>query len=348
MLSLGEVAEIIGAECHGDKNITVNSVADIQKATPGQLSFLTSPTYLQYLPSSNASAVITSPKIATSETVNKFSGILLLMDNPYLGYAKVAQLFDTTPNQAPGIHPSAVIAEDVILPESASVAALSVIESGCEIGENVVIGAGCYLGENVVIENDSRLFPGIQVYHNVIIGKRAIIHSGCIIGSDGFGFANDAGEWVKIPQLGGVVIGDDFEMGANSVIDRGALNNTLIGNGVKLDNLVHIAHNVEIGDGTAMAATTGVAGGTKIGKGCTFAGRVSVIGQLDICDNAHITVSTLLTKSITEPGVYSSGDIAQPNKQWKRKTARMRQLDDLFAKVRQLEKEMKELKQDHN
>jgi len=168
-----------------------------------------------------------------------------------------------------------------------------------------------------------------------------VLHSGCVIGSDGFGFANDAGEWVKIPQLGQVIIGDDFEAGANTTIDRGALNNTLIGNGVKLDNLVHIAHNVEIGDATAIAATTGIAGGTTIGKACTLAGRVSVIGHLSICDNVHLTISTVLTRSITEPGVYSSGDVAQPNKEWKRKTARMRQLDDLFTKVRRLEKELK-------
>jgi len=341
MLSLGEIADLIGAECHGDSSITVNSVADIQKAGPGQLSFITDVNYLKFLKSSAASAIITSRKI-----ISAHSGNLLLMDNPYLGYARAAQIFDTTPEILAGIHPSADIADDVCIPSSASIAAQVVIDSGCNIGENVSIGAGCYLGKNVTIGDESRLFSGVNIYHGVMIGKRAVLHSGCIIGSDGFGFANDSGQWIKIPQLGSVIIGDDFEAGANTTIDRGALNNTVIGKGVKLDNLVHIAHNVQIGDATAMAATTGVAGGTTIGKGCTLAGRVSVIGHLEICDNVHLTVSTLLTRSITEPGIYSSGDIAQSNKEWKRKTARMRQLDELFNKVRQLEKELKILKQE--
>ena len=341
MLSLGEIADIIGAECHGDNSITVHSVADLEFATPGQLSFITNKNYLKYLDTSKASAIITTPEIAS-----QCSGDLLLMDNPYLGYARAAQLFDSTPKQDSGIHSSAIIAENAQVDSSASIGPLVVIESGCIIGENVSIGAGSYLGKNAKIASDSRLWSGVNIYHDVEIGSRALIHSGCVIGSDGFGFANDAGEWIKIPQLGSVIIGDDFEAGANCVIDRGALKNTIIGNCVKLDNLVHIAHNVEIGDATAIAATTGVAGGTKIGKGCTLAGRVSIIGHLEICDNAHLTVSTLLTRSITEPGVYSSGDIAQTNKEWKRKTVRMRQLDDLFSKVRQLEKELQHIKRD--
>jgi len=270
------------------------------------------------------------------------------MENPYLGYAKTAQLFDTTPVQAPGIHPSAVIAEDVHIANSVSIGAQVVIESGCELGEDVIIGPGCNLGCDVKLGKGSRLWSGVNIYHGVSIGRRALIHSGCVIGSDGFGFANDGGKWEKIPQIGNVIIGDDFEAGANTTIDRGALNNTIIGNGVKLDNLVHIAHNVEIGDGSALAATSGIAGGTIIGKGCTFAGRTSVIGHLEICDNAHLTVSSVLTHSITEPGVYSSGDVVQSNKKWKRKVARMRQIDDLFAKVRTLEKELKILKQESN
>lgn len=341
MLSLGEVAELIGAECRGDKSITVHSVADIQSAGPGQISFITDQKYLGYLAACKASAIISS-----TEIISEYSGNLLLMDNPYLGYAKSAQLFDTTPQASSGIHSSAIIADDAKVAASASIAAFVVIDSGCSIGENVSIGPGCYLGKNVTIGEGSRLFSGVNLYHNINIGKRALLHSGCVIGSDGFGFANDSGAWVKIPQLGGIVIGDDFEAGANCTIDRGALNDTFIGNGVKLDNLVHIAHNVKIGDATAMAATTGVAGGTTIGKGCTLAGRVSVIGHLEICDNVHLTVSSLLTRSIYEPGVYSSGDIAQSNKEWKRKTARLRQLDDLFNKVRKLEKEITLLKQD--
>ena len=345
MLSLGEIADLIGAECRGDRSITVDSIADIQKAEPGQLSFLTNVKYQKYISTTKASAIIISPKILSELPSTCTVENQLLMDNPYLGYARAAQLFDTTPQQDAGIHPAAEIAEDTQVAESASIAAKVVIDSGCCIGENVTIGPGCYLGKNVTIGDNTRLWSGVNIYHNVVIGKRALLHSGVIIGSDGFGFANDSGEWIKIPQLGTVIIGDDFEAGANCTIDRGALNNTIIGNCVKLDNLVHIAHNVEVGDATAIAATTGVAGGTVIGKGCTLAGRVSVIGHLEICDNVHLTVSTLLTKSISEPGIYSSGDIAQTNKDWKRKTARMRQLDELFNKVRFLEKELNTLKQ---
>ncbi len=346
MLSLGEIADLIGAECRGDHSITVNSVADIQSATSGQLSFLTNIQYQKYLSTTSASAVIISPKILNEISSINMIENMLLMDNAYLGYAKAAQLFDTTPQQESGIHPAAEIAADSKIAATASIAAKVVVDNGCKIGENVTIGPGCYLGENVIIGDNSRLWSGVNIYHNVKIGKRAILHSGVVIGSDGFGFANDSGEWIKIPQLGAVLIGDDFEAGANSTIDRGALNNTVIGNCVKLDNLVHIAHNVEVGDATAMAAMTGIAGGTVIGKGCTLAGRVGVIGHLDICDNVHLTVSTLLTKSITEPGIYSSGDIAQTNADWKRKTARMRQLDELFNKVRLLENELKIIKQE--
>ncbi len=348
MPSLGEIANIIGAECHGDCTVTVHSVADIKEASSGQISFITNKDYLHYLETTDATAVITSYNLVSASSSFNIKPDLLLMENPYLGYAIISRLFDTTPSQASGINPSAVIAEDVQIAKSASVAAQVVIESGCEIGEDVIIGSGCHLGCDVKLDDGCRLWSGVNIYHGVRIGKRALIHSGCVIGSDGFGFANDGGKWEKIAQLGTVVIGDDFEAGANTTIDRGALNNTIIGNGVKLDNLVHIAHNVEIGDASAMAAMSGVAGGTIIGKGCTFSGRTSVIGHLEICDNAHLTATTMLSHSISEPGVYSSGDVAQTNKLWKRKIARMRQLDDLFTKVRSLEKEIKNLKQESN
>ena len=346
MLSLGEIAKIIGAECHGDENIIVNSVADIDSASSGQLSFITNSQYVNSLSCTQASAIITSQSIVDDLDLDLSKQHFLLMDNPYLGYAKSAQLFDTTPKLAQGIHPSAIISKQAEVSPSACIAANVVIESGCKIADRVSIGAGCHIGENVSIGEGTRLYSSVNLYHDVSIGKRAILHSGCVIGSDGFGFANDGGEWIKIPQLGGVSIGDDFEAGANCVIDRGALKDTLIGDCVKLDNLVHIAHNVEVGDATAMAAMTGIAGGTSIGKGCTLAGRVGVIGHLTVCDNVHLTVNTLLTRSVSEPGVYSSGDIAQPNKQWKRKTARMRQLDDMFSRVRVLEKTIKDLQQD--
>jgi UDP-3-O-[3-hydroxymyristoyl] glucosamine N-acyltransferase len=340
MYSLGEIAQKIGATCEGDAQLMIDGIADLTQATSSQLSFVTRQDYASHLADSNAGAIIISSKLKPENSSKNF----LLMDNPYLGYALCAQLFDNTPKVSEGIHPSAVIAEDVKLGEGVSIGANSTIESGVVLADNVAIGANCFIGKNSSIGEATSLFANVTVYHGVVIGKRAIIHSGSIIGSDGFGFANDSanqsgqGPWVKIPQIGGVVIGDDFEAGSNCTIDRGALNDTQIGNGVKLDNLVHIAHNVKIGDGTAMAATTGIAGGTVIGKGCTFAGRVSVIGHLTICDNAHLTVGSTLTKSIDKPGVYSSGDAAQPSRDWKRQIARMRKLDDMMHRIKALEK----------
>jgi len=344
MISLGELARTIDATCVGDTEQPIDSVADLKTARPGQISFLTSKDYLPFLESTKASAVITSEKLAEG-----YQGNLLLMANPYLGYAKTAQLLDTTPKPAAvGIHPTAVIAEDAILGENVSIGPLTVIEADCQVGDNVCIGANVCLGQGVEIGADSLVYPNVTFYHGVKVGKRAIFHSGSVVGSDGFGFANESGSWVKIPQLGRVVIGDDFEAGANTTIDRGALEDTKIGNGVILDNLVHIAHNVKLGDKTAIAATSGIAGGTRLGKGCTVSGRVSIIGHLEICDNVHLTVDTLVTRSIDKPGIYSSGDVAQPNRQWKRKIARLRQLDDLFQKVKQLEADIEQLQQDRD
>ena len=203
MLSLGEIADLIGAECHGDCSITVNSVADIQKAGPGQLSFVTNVSYAKYLQSSKASGVITSPEISSEAALSTKHVNLLLMKDPYLGYARAAQLFDTTPTQSSGIHATAVIAEDVQIADSASVAAQVFIDTGCTIGENVTIGPGCYLGKNVTIGDDSRLWSGVNIYHDVKIGNKALFHSGCIIGSDGFGFVpNKKGELALKATIG--------------------------------------------------------------------------------------------------------------------------------------------------
>ena len=333
MMTLGEIAGKIGAECFGNSDYAIEGIADLTEASASHISFVTRADYLPHLEKSSAGAVIISAKLKPEA-----DGNYLVMDNPYLGYALTAQLFDTTPRASDSIHPSAVIAADAQIGNGVTIGANSVVESGAVIGDNADIGANCFIGKNSQIGEDSKLWPNVTVYHDVRLGRRGLIHSGTALGSDGFGFANDSGEWIKIPQIGGVVIGDDFECGANCTIDRGALRDTCIGDCVKLDNMVHIAHNVTVGDGTAMAATTGVAGGTVIGKGCTFAGRVSVIGHLNICDNVHLTVGTILTKSIDKPGIYSSGDAAQPNRDWKRQVVRMRNLDDLMNRVKALEK----------
>lgn len=338
MVCLGDLAHIIGAICIGDKNCAIDSIADLREANQGQISFLNSNKYLPYLDQSKASAVITTEALA-----NGREGNFLVMKDPYLGYAKVAQFLADIPKPANGIHPTAVIADDAVIGDKVSIGAHAVIESGVTIGAGSCVGAQVYIGKDSALGKDCLIYPQVCIYHDVNIGDRATIHGHAVIGSDGFGFANEAGQWVKIPQLGGVKIGDDFEMGANSAIDRGALTDTTIGNGVILDNLIHIAHNVSLGDNLAMAAMSGIAGGTKIGKGSTIAGRASIIGHLDICDNTHISVNTLVTKSIDQPGVYSSGDIAVPGKTWKRKLVRINQLDSLYQRVKDLEKQIQRL-----
>lgn len=332
MIRLGDIAQQIGATCVGDSEQEIYSVADIRNAGPGQITFLTSNSFLPYLAKTKASAVIMSEHHASD-----YSGNALVMKNAYLGYAKVAQLFDTTPKPAKSIHATAVIADDVSIGDNVSIGPSTVIAAGCQIADGVNIGPNVSLGEGVCIGKNSRIYANVSIYHRVAIGEDCILQSGCVIGSDGFGFANDGGEWVKIPQLGTVVIGDRVEIGSNSTIDRGALEDTRIGNGVIIDNLVHIAHNVSLGDNSALAGMTGIAGGTSIGESCTLAGRVSVIGHLEICANAHITVNSTVTKSITEPGSYSSGDVLEPSSRWKRKLARMKKLDSLFKRVKNLE-----------
>jgi len=344
MLTLAEIAEKINAECHGDGNLEIDSIADLASAKTHQLSFITNPKYLTSLHQSKVAAIIVSTtlkKEIESDKSIEYLGSFLIVDDAYLGYAKAAQLLDNTPRLKIGIHPTASIAASAIISCSASIGALVSIGENCNISEHVVIESGSSIGSNSSIGSGSRIWSNVSVYHNVRIGNNAVIHSGAVIGADGFGFANDAGAWTKIPQLGGVDIGDDVEIGANSTIDRGALKDTKIGNCVKIDNIVHIAHNVCIGDQTAIAAMSGVAGSTTIGKNCTLAGRVSVIGHLNICDNVHISVATLITKSIAEPGVYSSGDVAMPNKQWKRKLVFMKKLEQLFSRVKQIEKDLK-------
>lgn len=338
MVSLEDLAKIIGAECIGDKDCMIHAIADLREASSGEISFLNSKSFLPFLDQTNASAVITTAAFAAHRTGN-----FLVMANPYLGYAKAAQFLSDIPRPATGIHATAVIADDVIIGANVAIGAHCVIESGVRIGDNSCIGPQVFIGQGSSLGADSLIYPLVSIYHGVSIGDRAIVHSGAVLGSDGFGFANEQGKWVKIPQLGGITIGHDFEIGANSAIDRGALTDTIIGDGVILDNHVHVAHNVGMGDNSAVAGHSGIAGGTQIGKGVTLAGRVSLIGHLTICDNTHISVNTLVTKSIKEPGVYSSGDVAVPGKQWKRKLARINQLDRLFDRVKTLEKEIQEL-----
>jgi len=332
---LGDIAKALGAELKGDPEVQITGLATLSAAAPGQISFLANPAYGKYLADTRASAVILSPKAAQDAPTN-----VLLLDNPYLGYARLSHWFDPAPVPAPGVHASAVVDPSARIAESASIGPNAVIEAEAEIEENVVVGAGSIIGARSRIGRDTILRPRVTLAHDVVVGQRCHLLSGAVIGSDGFGFANEKGVWHRIAQLGRVVLGDDVEVGANTTIDRGALDDTSIGDGVKLDNLIQIAHNVQIGEHSAMAAMVGIAGSTRIGRHCVFGGASGVAGHLEITDQVHLTGMTLVTGDIREPGVYSSGTSADTNRQWRKNAVRFRQLDVLARRVKELEKKL--------
>ncbi|AYN95436.1 MULTISPECIES: UDP-3-O-(3-hydroxymyristoyl)glucosamine N-acyltransferase [Pseudomonas] len=331
--TLRQLAERLGAELRGNPELLISGLATLQDAQPEQLSFLANAQYKKYLADTKAGAVILHPT-----EVEGFSGNCLVIANPYLAYAQLSHLFDRKPLPKAGIHPSALVAEDAFVDPTASVGAYAVIESGVSIGAGVVIGAHCFIGARSQIGENGWLAPRVTLYHDVRVGKRVVIQSGAVIGGEGFGFANHQGQWKKIAQLGGVSIGDDVEIGANTTIDRGALADTIISNGVKLDNQIMIAHNVQIGEHTAMAACVGISGSTKIGRHCTIAGGVGMVGHIEVCDNVFVTGMTMVTRSITEPGAYSSGTAMQPAAEWRKSAARIRHLDDMARRLQLLEK----------
>lgn len=333
--SLAELAELLDARLVGDGSHQITGLASLQQAAETDLSFLANAQYRKHLASSHAGGVL-----LTEVDAEGFAGNALIVANPYLCYARLSHHFDPKPKAPSGIHPTAVIASDARIDSSASIGAGAVIEQGVEIGAGVTVGAQCFIGARSRIGAGGWLAPRVTLYHDVRIGERVVIQSGAVLGSEGFGFASDRGVWQKIAQIGGVLIGDDVEIGANTTIDRGALSDTLIGNGVKLDNQIQIAHNVQIGDHTAMAACVGISGSTRIGRHCTIAGGVGMVGHIEICDNVFVSGMTMVTRSITEPGAYSSGTAMQPAAEWKKSAARIRQLDGLAKKVQQLEKQL--------
>jgi len=342
-IKLGRLAEFLGATLRGDPEKEITGLATLQEAGPAQLSFLANPQYRKYLAGSQAAALLL--KAADAEG---FSGNALVVPDPYAAYARVSHLFDPKPKSAAGIHPSAVIAADAVVDPTASVGAFAVIEGSARIAAGVTVGAHCFIGARSEIGEGGWLAPRVTLYHDVRVGKRVVIQSGAVLGGEGFGFANEKGIWQKIAQIGGVLIGDDVEIGVNTAIDRGALADTIIGNGVKLDNQIQIAHNVQVGDHTAMAACVGISGSTKIGKHCMLAGGVGLVGHIEVCDNVFITGMTMVTHSITEAGAYSSGTAMQPAAEWRKSAARLRQLDDIARRLRQLEKQVGEVTPDGN
>ncbi len=335
VFSLGQLAERLGATLRGAADISITGLATLHEAGPDQLSFLANPQYRKFLADCKAGAVL-----LTEADAQGYAGAALVVANPYLAYAELSHLFDRKPRAAAGVHATAIVAADAVVDASASVGAYAVIESGAQIGAGVTIGAQCFIGARTVIGEGGWLAPRVTLYHDVRIGKRVVIQSGAVIGGEGFGFANEKGVWQKIAQIGGVTLGDDVEVGSNTTIDRGALADTVIGNGVKLDNQIMIAHNVQVGDHTAMAACVGISGSTKIGKHCMLAGGVGLVGHIEICDGVFVTGMTMVTRSITEPGSYSSGTAMQTAADWRKSAARFRNLDDMARRLQQLEKRL--------
>lgn len=334
-VTLKELSLLLDGVVQGDETLVINSVATLEHATSGQISFLANSKYRAQLESTQASAVLLSAKDAQD-----YQGTALVVKDPYVGFARVAQLLDTTPKAAMGIHPSAQIDPSAQLGDGVAIGANAVIGANVILGENVQIGAGTVIGQDSIIGSNTRLWANVTLYHNVHLGQDCIIHSGAIIGSDGFGYANERGQWIKIPQTGGGRIGDRVEIGANSTIDRGALGHTEIHNGVIIDNQVQVAHNDIIGENTAIAGSTTIAGSVTIGKHCIIGGNCAIAGHLTIADGVHLSGATNVTGNMREPGLYSSATVAMDNNLWRKNTVRFRQLDELFQRVKAIEKNL--------
>ncbi|MEP6548660.1 MAG: UDP-3-O-(3-hydroxymyristoyl)glucosamine N-acyltransferase [Gammaproteobacteria bacterium] len=320
--SLGELAVRFGLGLHGAPELRVTHVATLSNAGPGAISFLANPRYRKQMQATRATAVMLAPENAADCPV-----AALIDPNPYLAYARVAALLHPEPEFAAGIHPSAVVSGSARIASSAAVAALAVIEDGAQIGERVLVGPGCIVQRGAQVGADSRLNARVNLYPGVRIGQRCILHAGAVIGADGFGFAADAGTWIKVPQVGSVRIGDDVEIGANTTIDRGAIDDTVVEHGVKLDNQIQVGHNVTIGAHTAVAGCVGISGSTTIGERCMIGGGVGIAGHLTIADDVVVTGCSLVSASIKHAGSYSSGMPTVETRMWRRMVAHLRRLD---------------------
>lgn len=336
---LGEIADELGGELIGSRELIIAQVGSMESATPSGISFISNPKFESQLESTQAGCVIVTPGLRDAASRR---GAVIVTADPYLYFARLTQWWvrRMRPAGEPGVHPSAAVSPKAVLGRNVRVEALAVIEDDAVIGDGAVIGSHSIVGRGARIGNESRLGPNVSVLFGCSIGDRCILHSGAVVGADGFGFAPHKGEWVKIEQLGNVRIGNDVEIGANTCVDRGALDDTVIEDGVKLDNLIQIAHNVHIGAHTAMAGCVGIAGSVRIGAHCTIAGGVGIAGHLTIADNVHVTGMSLVSRSIHQPGVYSGAFPLDDNKSWEKNAATLRQLYALRERLRALEKKI--------
>jgi UDP-3-O-[3-hydroxymyristoyl] glucosamine N-acyltransferase len=321
-VSLGELAGRFGLQLHGDPAQLVRRVGTLAGADEGALTFLANPAYRKQLAATRATAVVLAEADRAACPV-----AALVANDPYLAYARIAALLHPAPTATPGISPRASVDGSALIAEGCSIGPHATIGAGARIAAGAVIGPGCVIGAGCVVGEGTRLHANVTLYPGVRIGKRGLLHAGAVIGADGFGIARGPDGWEKVPQVGGVVIGDDVEVGANTTIDRGAIDDTVIEDGVKLDNQIQIAHNVRVGAHTAIAGNTAIAGSVTIGKRCLIAGGIGIAGHLHIVDDVVITAMTLVSSSIDKKGVYSGSLGFDEQRAWRRNAARFRRLD---------------------
>ena len=332
-LTLARVAQEIGARLDGDGDRVISGLGTIRSAGADQLTFLANPRYRSWLETTTAAAVLCREDEAAACPVNA-----LVVDDPYLAFARISHHFDPAPARPPGIHARAVVADDARVDDSAHVGPNAVIEEGAVLEAGVVVMANSYVGAGAHLGRQVTLWPNVTIYHGVDLGDRTIVHAGSVLGSDGFGYAPDKGHWHKVAQVGGLRVGADVEIGAACTLDRGAVEDTVIGQGVIMDDQVHIAHNVEVGDHTALAAKVGISGSTRIGAHCLLAGMVGVVGHIEICDRVQVMGLSMVSRSIREPGAYGSSLPVDEHAKWRRNVARFRNLDDMYRRLVRLEK----------
>jgi UDP-3-O-[3-hydroxymyristoyl] glucosamine N-acyltransferase len=337
-VTLAELARRFQGKARGNADVVIEGVASLQTAGPRDIAYVSDRKYLPLLATTKAGVVI-----LTEQDETHYSGSALVVADPHLCFARVAQLLYPLPEFRPGTHPTAVVSPAAKVASSAWIGPNSVVEADAVIGEGAYIGPGCYIGSEVTIGEFTRLTAHVVIGERCVIGNKCLFKPGAVIGSDGFGFAKDGERWQKIPQIGRVLIGNEVEVGANTTIDRGALNDTVIGDGVKLDNLIQIAHNVKIGENTAMAGCSGIAGSAVIGKRCTIGGQAGIAGHIELADDVHITACSLVMSSITKPGVYSASIKAEPVEKWRRNAVRLYHLDEIARRLARLEERLQQL-----
>ena len=336
-LSLGTIVTRLGGRVSGNAETVVSQVGSLENAGSAEIAFFSNPRYRAKLAATRAGAVVLAPSAEGLTSLPR-----ILADNPYAYFARVSRLFNPDPEISPGVHPGALVDRTATVAASAEIGSGTVIGAKVVIGEGTSIGAGCHVGEGVTIGAQCRLYPAVVVYSGCAMGSRVILHSGVVIGADGFGIAEEGGRWLKIPQVGRVVLGDDVEIGANTTIDRGAIDDTVIEDDVKLDNQIQIGHNCRIGAHTAMAGCVAVAGSAKIGRSCTFGAGAIVLGHITIADHVHVSAATTISRSIHKPGIYTGMFPFDDNESWVRNTALVRHLSELSDRVKMLEKRLSE------